>query len=220
MPRRSPRSRASASATRLTGTHARASAPATRCVIIRSCIGICHPTQRDTRPRIGTCHAVRHHQVVRRHLPPDPTRHPSAHRHLPRGASSPGRASAFATRLNGTRARASAPATRCVIAFTTCAGCVTVTTRSGHLARLLPRTPSSPSCSFRCRRTDATSITERRASRSCERAFPPLQVSSTNIESRADQRAASPSYGRHRASRRSAQMAPHTVSSAAAAVNA
>ncbi|CAB0029752.1 unnamed protein product [Trichogramma brassicae] len=25
---------------------------------------ICHPTHRDTRPRIGTCHAVHHHQVV------------------------------------------------------------------------------------------------------------------------------------------------------------
>ncbi|KAL7297011.1 hypothetical protein TKK_0009443 [Trichogramma kaykai] len=66
----------------------------------KSCIGICHPTYRDTRPCIGTCHAVRHHQVVHRHLPPDPTRHPPAHRHLPRGASSPGRASASATRPN------------------------------------------------------------------------------------------------------------------------
>uniref|UniRef100_A0ABD2WE29 Uncharacterized protein n=1 Tax=Trichogramma kaykai TaxID=54128 RepID=A0ABD2WE29_9HYME len=58
--RRASIGRASASATRPNRTHARASAPATRCVITRSCIGACHPTRRDSRPRIGTCHAVRH----------------------------------------------------------------------------------------------------------------------------------------------------------------
>ncbi|CAB0042815.1 unnamed protein product [Trichogramma brassicae] len=85
LPRRVSPGRASASATRLTGTHARALAPATWCAITRSCIGICHPTHRDT---------------------------------------------------------------RCAFTSTTCDGCVIAATRSGHLVRHSPRTPSSPSCSF------------------------------------------------------------------------
>ncbi|CAB0039686.1 unnamed protein product, partial [Trichogramma brassicae] len=133
----------------------------------------------DISRRIGTCLVV-HHQVVLRHLPPDSPGHTPAHRHLPRGAPSPGRASASATRPTGTRGRASAPATRCAVTSTTCGGCVIAATRSGHLARLLPRTPSSPSCSFpvqthRRRR-------HHRASRSFERAFPPLQVSTGTLD--------------------------------------
>ncbi|CAB0036728.1 unnamed protein product, partial [Trichogramma brassicae] len=123
---------------------------------------ICHPTHRDTRPRIGTCHAVRRHQVVHRHLPPGPPGHTPAHRHLPRGASSPGRASAPATRPTGTRGRASAPATRCNVNSITCGHCVI----GSHEER--------PSCApfcrahclhravrFRCGRTGAAGITER-----------------------------------------------------------
>ncbi|CAB0045236.1 unnamed protein product [Trichogramma brassicae] len=118
--------------------------PATRCAVTRSCIGICHPGHRDTRPRIGT---------------------------LPRGASSPGRASAPATRPTGTRGRASAPATRfCNVNSITCGHCVIAATRSGHLARLLPRTLSSPSRSFPVRTHRRRR--HHRASRSFERAFP------------------------------------------------
>ncbi|CAB0030970.1 unnamed protein product [Trichogramma brassicae] len=95
---------------------------------------ICHPTHRDTRPRIGTCHAVHHHQVVHRHLPPDPPGHAAAHRHLPRGAPSTLPRAAIAS---------SQPRGAAIL-------------RAFCRARRLHR-----AVRFRCRRTGAAGITER-----------------------------------------------------------